>query len=304
MNKPLHAFLIYLEHLRLFTHETIKSYRSDAEIFFRFLNAQQVLFDQVTPDHIRTYLSQSLEQGHSKKTLKRRLAALRHFYDYLVEQKLLNQNPFLVIHSPKVGFRLPSVFAYPQIEHLFKENQRRTDSLVVRDIALLEILYASGLRVSELIGLTLQDIQLKQRMMRVLGKGKKERLVPLTKNAQEALAHYLQQLRNHLLLRNNNSMTENHVFLNDQGAALTTRGVQYILKAIEKKTGVYLDLRPHTLRHSFATHLLENGADLRTIQELLGHASLNTTQIYTHVSTETMKKDYLLAHPRAKKKQS
>ena len=262
------------------------------------------MFDQVTPDVIRTYLARSLQQGHHKKTLKRRLASLRHFYDYLVEQNLLVQNPFLVIHSPKVGFRLPSVFAYPQLEHLFKENQKRTDTLVVRDMAMLEILYASGLRVSELIGLTLQDVQLKQRMMRVFGKGQKERLVPLTKNAQEALSHYLQHLRNPLLLKNPQHTTENHLFLNDQGSALTTRGVQYILKSIEKKTGVFMDLRPHTLRHSFATHLLENGADLRTIQELLGHASLNTTQIYTHVSTETMKHDYLLAHPRAKKKQS
>jgi tyrosine recombinase XerC len=303
MNKPLHDFLHYLEHLRHFTLETIKSYRSDGEIFFRYLNQHNVLFDQINSDVIRSFLASSLELGLSKKTLKRHLATLRHFYDYLVEQNLMKQNPFLVIHSPKVGFRLPSVFAYPQIEHLFKENQKRTDTLVVRDIALLEILYASGLRVSELVGLTLQDIQLKQRMMRILGKGQKERLVPLTKNAQEAVSHYLNHLRNLLLLKNSNHATENHLFLNDQGKKLTSRGVQYILKNIEKKTGVFLDLRPHTLRHSFATHLLENGADLRTIQELLGHASLNTTQIYTHVSTETMKKDYALAHPRAKKKQ-
>lgn len=303
MNKPLHDFLHYLSHLRHFTNETIKSYRSDGEIFFRFLNNHEILFDKVDADIIRSFLATSLEEGHSKKTLKRRVASLRHFYEFLVEQQYIQQNPFLVIHSPKVGFRLPSVFAYPQIEHFFKQNQQRQDRLVVRDIALLEILYASGLRVSELVGLTLQDIQLKQRMMRILGKGKKERLVPLTKNAQDALSHYLNHLRNLLLLKNENHAVENHLFLNDQGKKLTPRGVQYILKNIEKKTGVFLDLRPHTLRHSFATHLLENGADLRTIQELLGHASLNTTQIYTHVSTEAMKQDYALAHPRAKKKQ-
>lgn len=301
MNKPLNDFLDYLKHQRAFSDETIRSYRSDTELFFEYLLKNNILFDAVNQEVIRAYLSDMIERRASKKTLKRHLASLRHFYSFLVEGKLIKQNPFLVIHSPKTGFRLPSVFSYPQIERLFQANQKRSDPLVVRDIAILEILYASGLRVSELVKLTLQDVDLKQRMMRILGKGSKERWVPLTKNAQDAISHYLNQLRNLLLLKNPHHVIENRVFLSDLGRPLTTRGVQYILKSIEKKTGVFLDLKPHALRHSFATHLLEKGADLRMIQELLGHASLNTTQIYTHVSAEAMKEDYLKAHPRAKK---
>ncbi len=214
---------------------------------------------------------------------------------------MIDFNPFLFISSPKKEIRYPRVLYVEQINNLLKCNAARTDELALRDQCILELLYASGVRVSELVKISLKDIDIRNRHIRIFGKGSKERIVPFNKSAQAAIKNYVANSRDQLLARYSLSVQYDYLFLNSQGKPLTSRGVEYILKEIEKKTGCNYDLHPHLLRHTFATHLLENGADLRVIQELLGHESLNTTQIYTHVTEEAMKCQFLASHPRAKK---
>ena len=212
------------------------------------------------------------------------------------------QNPFYFINNPKKEKTLPHVLYPEQVETLLAENKKRTDNLKYRDECILEILYSSGVRVHELVNITLQDIDIKSRIIRINeGKGKKDRLVGFDERTQKTLLDYVRKYRVELENNNKNGMVD-YLFLSAKGEQLTTRGVQYILKQIELKTGLDYGLHPHTLRHSFATNLLNNGADLRVIQELLGHSSLNTTQIYTHVSEEAMKYQFATSHPRAKKK--
>ena len=208
----------------------------------------------------------------------------------------------MAINSPKPDIAYPKALYEDEIEKLLKANMERTDTLQQRDQAILELLYASGLRASELINLEVGDIDFTNRIIKVLGKGSKERLVPFSQVAKDAMTKYLKNLRATLLMQSNKEELPATFFLNNKGDKLTTRGLEYILKQIEMKTGVFLDLHPHMLRHTFATHLLEHGADLRTIQSMLGHSSISTTQVYTHVTTEAMKYEYMEAHPRARKK--
>ena len=303
MNKPTRDFLNYLEHLqkdRKYSPKTIDSYRRDIEKYFEFLNEEGILFDRVDPPIIRNFLSKELENGVSKRSCKRRLSSLRHFYNYLVNEKIVDTNPFLFVQSPKTEKKFPHVLYKEQIEKIFSLNKAREDELMIRDQAIIELLYYSGLRVAELAGLNVQSVNVKTRMVRVMGKGQKERIVPFTRECGITINDYLTTLRPVLLSRA--SKPTARLFLNSKGGELTTRGIEFILDKIEERCGQSLGLHPHILRHSFATHLLENGADLREIQELLGHASINATQIYTHVSEEAMKEVYLANFPRAKKK--
>ena len=204
------------------------------------------------------------------------------------------------ISSLKIDKKLPEVLYEEEINLLFEENKKRSDKYVSRDQAIIELLFASGLRVSELCSIKLNNIQLKQRIIRVYGKGKKERIVPFSMSAQKTIDIYMKTLRMELSLKEN-SKHDNYLFLNEFGNPLTPRGVQYILNSIEKKLGLGLSLHPHKFRHTFATTMLDRGADLRTIQEILGQESLSTTQVYTHVSTKRMKDDYSKYFPRSKK---
>lgn len=302
MSDEISMFLSYLEHERKYSLKTVESYHNDIKTFYNFVMNEGFNPLKVDSMLIRNFLSMQLIEGISKKTLKRRLSALRHFYSWLENNKYIKYNPFLTISSPKAEIRYPHALYYDQINYLLKTNSERTDQLKIRDQAILELLYASGLRGSELINITLQDIDFKNRVIRVYGKGSKERIVPFSSHAKEAIEKYYKELRPILLMNSKNVEMTNALFINAKGKKLTLRGLEYILKSIEIKTGQDCDLHPHVLRHTFATHLLENGADLRTIQELLGHSSISTTQIYTHVSSEAMKKEYETAHPRAKKK--
>lgn len=301
MADEINMFLDYLKHERRFSSRTITSYHFDIKKFYDYVIGEG--FNPLKADSmlIRNFLTVERMNEISKKTLKRRLSGLRHFYQFLEEKKYVKFNPFLTINSPKAEVHYPKVLYLEQVESLLKRNQERNDELRNRDQALLELLYASGMRGSEVINLTLQEIDFRNRIVRVMGKGSKERVVPFSHNAKQIMEVYLKEVRPGLLLKAKASEVTNVFFLNASGAPLTLRGLEYILKNIEKKTGLYVELHPHMLRHTFATHLLENGADLRTIQEILGHASISTTQIYTHISTETMKKQYDNAHPRAKK---
>jgi integrase/recombinase XerC len=301
MNRTIAEFLNYLTHERKFSPATIAAYQSDIEGFYRYLFEAQTRDDAVNLPLIRDFLMGELRRGVGKRSLRRRVAALRHYFEYLVDHEVMTNNPFRLISAPKTGIKLPKVLFPDQVASLLAANRQRTDLLSERDTAILELLASSGLRVSELCSLTLQDIDMRNRMMRILGKGGKERLVPFNPSAQASLSAYLDNLRPRLLSRHPDE-AKSFVFLSKLGQPLTNRGVEFILRNVEKKTQIALDLHPHKLRHSFATNLLENGADLRTIQELLGHASINTTQIYTHVTTESLQTAYKAAHPRARRK--
>ena len=308
MNKQTHDFLDYLLNERKYSSKTVDSYKFDLEKFFDFLLKEGTLMDEVDQITIRNFLTDELNAGISKRSCKRRLSSLRHFYYYLVDHQIVKDNPFLLVDSPKTDKKFPHALYRDQIQEILTENAKRTDDLAIRDQAILSLLYYCGLRASELVDLTLQDINFRTRIVRVLGKGNKERLVPFTDEAKDAVQRYINESRPKLLMQKN--VQTSLLFLSDyphdptklKEPKMTTRGLEYILDEIEKKTGTFVGLHPHLLRHSFATHLLENGADLRVIQELLGHSSLNTTQVYTHISAEAMKQAYIDAFPRARKK--
>lgn len=293
-------YLNYLKVNRQYSKLTLDSYARDIEKFALFLDKEDILMNEVDAIVIRNFLTDELNEGISKRSCRRRLSALRQFYRFLVNKGYTDDNPFNYIDSPKQPIKYPRALYKEQIKEILTLNSKRSDELAQRDQAILSVLYFTGLRASEAVNLTLQSISLNQRILRVIGKGNKERIVPFSNECKDALNKYIKDSRNVLLAKS--SIPTNILFLNKYGKPLTTRGLEYILDDIEMKTGSFMGLHPHLLRHSFATHLLENGADLRTIQELLGHQSINATQVYTHVSTEEMQKEYSLFHPRAKNK--
>jgi integrase/recombinase XerC len=280
----------------------VASYRQDLTLYFRFLYDHQWLFDQVKLLEARTYLAAQVKQGLKPLTLKRRVATLKHFYQYLIDEGIMLINPFALVRTPKVAKTLPILVDETQMKGLLNQPFDQASILMMRDLALVELLYGSGLRASEVVNLTIQDMNLSQRMLRVLGKGNKQRMVPMTKACQQSIQLYLKDVRPHLIKDLETSKVSNQLFLNHLGRPLTVRGLEYILKQLSRKSGQEGPFHPHQLRHTFATQLLDNGADLRTIQTLLGHATINTTQIYTHVSKEALQKEYRAAHPRALKK--
>ena len=300
MNKPESEFLAHLQTVRNYSPKTVSSYQEDIDKFCDYIFKEGVLLEDVDVICIRNFLTEELSQGISKRSCKRRLSSLRHFYKYMVNVGYIEDNPFIFISGPKVETKYPHALYKEQIEEMFKRNATRTDPLATRDQAILNLLYYSGIRAAELVTLDVQSVSLKERVVRVLGKGNKERIIPFTTDCQKVLKAYIDNDRK-IFLKKSKELTP-ALFLNAKGERLTTRGLEYILDSIEEKIGLYVGLHPHILRHSFATHLLENGADLRVIQELLGHESINATQVYTHVTEEAMKETYMAAHPRAKKK--
>jgi len=243
----------------------------------------------------RCYIRQLFERGRSRATIARRLIALRAFFTYLVEQGVLEANPFAGLSPPRQGRRLPRVLARSEIS-LFLDVSDKHTPLGIRDLALLETLYSSGARVGELVGLRLRDVDLAGGKARVLGKGGKERFVPLGRYAIDALEHYLTEARPQLLGDREDS---GFVFVSIRGRPLGDRDVRRIVQRRARQSVGAEPVTPHTFRHTFATHLLDGGADLRTVQELLGHAHIGTTQIYTHVSQARLREIYRRTHPRA-----
>ena len=313
MNKPEREFLDHLQNVRNYSPRTIKSYQEDIDKFCGFIFNEGVLLEDVDVICIRNFLTEELNHGVSKRSCKRRLSSLKHFYKYMVNVGYIEDNPFVFISAPKVETKYPHALYKDQIEEIFKRNAERTDELKSRDQAILYLLYYSGMRAFELVKLDVQSVSLSERVVRVIGKGNKERIIPFTSDCQKVLKDYINNERPKFVPRFMEWVKKEEaegktvdvmspLFFNAQGGALTTRGLEYILDAIEEKTGLYVGLHPHILRHSFATHLLEKGADLRVIQELLGHESINATQVYTHVTEEAMKETYEKAFPRAKKK--
>lgn len=302
MNKELIKFCDYLNIERNYSHHTVINYRSDIEEFANFL-ASEGFGDLL---HFRSgitryYLSFLNNKGYKPRTVARKMSSLRSFYKFLLQQGLIDNNIFGEIASPKLDKRLPKFIYAQEIDALFDCIDVSTD-IGKRDYALLELLYGTGLRVSEACGLELSDIDFYNKNIIVRGKGNKERYVPLHDNITAALLDYLETSRSRLLAKSKTGDSL-AVFLNYRGGPLTSRGVRVILNNITSIAAVNIKISPHMLRHSFATHLLDNGADLRAVQELLGHTNLATTQIYTHVSKEKMKEEYMSHFPRARRKE-
>lgn len=302
MNKPEQDYLDHLTYEKGYSPKTLDAYRRDINKFFLYLAHEAIPFDKVDKQLIRNWLSVELGNGISKRSCQRRMSALRGFYAFCLDRHYVELNPFKMVSAPKKPIRYPKALSLDEVTLLFEANAKRNDPLKVRDQAILELLYASGMRASELVNLTARQIDYRSRMIRVFGKGKKERLVPFSETAKLAMDYYYKNQRPELYGHHHSPVPVDAFFLSERGNKLTVRGLEYILKRVQEKTGYYYGLHPHELRHTFATHLLEGGADLRLIQELLGHESLNTTQIYTHVSKESMKKQYQAFFPRGKEK--
>lgn len=289
-------FLRYLEVSRAASPHTVKAYAQDLKALEAYLEPQGVAIEAANHLHLRGFLGvQSVALAASSRA--RRLAGLKSFYKFLARRKVIAANPARRVKTPKLPQRLPR--AVPVDEAFALMGAPDEEALLgLRDRAMLEVLYGSGLRVSELVGLSLTSLDLKSGVVRVLGKGNKERICPLSDPAVEALTAWLSR-RGELLAKPAKKQDPSAVFLNFRGGRLTTRSVERHLDKYVRELALSRKLSPHALRHSFATHLLAGGADIRSIQELLGHASLSTTQRYTAVSFEQLQKVYDAAHPRA-----
>jgi tyrosine recombinase XerC len=308
-------FINYLRAERHFSPHTSKCYAADLQQFCAYLaggaaagegavgtNGERVSGEEmnrkllaVETDAVREFLGHLRDKNYCKSTVARKLATLRSFYKFLVRRAYLTSNPIAPIRTPKQDKRLPKCLEEAEIERLLA-NPDTTTLLGARDRAMLEVLYSTGMRVSELIALNVNDVDLQQNVVRVSGKGKKQRVIPLGPGAVKTILHFLDLRRadaRHALF------DTDALFINKHGQRLSTRSVRRKLDKYLLEAGLDLSVSPHTLRHSFATHMLRRGADLRSVQEMLGHQSLSTTQVYTHLTGQTVRESYDKAHPRA-----
>ena len=296
MDKQFEEYLAYLSGEKNASPHTITAYRKDIEDFFAFLTRRTVAVADVDHLDVRRYMMELQKNGISKNSMARKMSSLRSFYRYLLREGVIDDNPLTLVSSPKETKRLPKFVHYEDLRELFDLPDNSPAGL--RDRAIMELLYGGGLRVSELCGLRLNQLIFPIRSVKVMGKGKKERLVPLGDYALTAIREYLEKGRPILLKPENED--EKGVFLNCRnGHAITDRAVRDILNKYVLRLSKTLKISPHMLRHSYATHMLENGADIRIIQELLGHERLSTTQIYTHITKSHMMEIYKEAHPRS-----
>lgn len=294
MEKFLEDFINYLDVERGLAKNTLLSYKLDLADYLKFCRKRGKAISSIERADIMAYLIFMQSTGLSPATISRHLAALKAFYRFLLSEGIILKNPAAVLESPKLTRRLPNVLTFEEVE-LLLDRPKTSDLVGLRDKAMLELLYAAGLRVSELISLDLDQVNLDKGFVRCFGKGSKERIIPLGSVAVYFLKEYLFRVRAKLLKKKKN----NALFLNQRGGRLTRQGFWKIIKKYAKACDLRKEITPHTLRHSFATHLLENGADLRSVQEMLGHADIATTQIYTHLTQKHLREVYLRAHPRA-----
>lgn len=298
--KSCKQFVTYLQIEKNASPYTVRYYQNDLETFFAFLEREGIThLNDVDDRVVRVFLTELYDQQLSRTSISRKLSSLRSFYRFLEREKMVTHNPFLRMTLPKANKPIPQFFYKEELDPLF-EISDLTDPLGQRNQAILETLYATGIRVSECQSLTLDDIDFSIGSMFIRGKGKKERYVLFGQFAEEALKRYIRDGREHLLSRSDEPTDV--LFLNARGKPLTTRGIQHILKDMIKKAALNMHIHPHKLRHTFATHMLNEGADLRTVQELLGHENLSSTQIYTHVTKDYLRKVYMDSHPRSKGK--
>lgn len=290
----LREFLNYLQVIRGMARNTVQSYQYDLTHLGGYLTAEQLSFEEVSQATILSFFNQLRERGCTARTMSRYLAAIRSFYRYLLQEHFIQIDPTDNMVSPKLEKHLPRILSVKDVDLLLEQPKCSTIA-GLRDRAMLELMYATGMRVSELIGLNTEHLNLDRGFVRCLGKGSKERIIPIG----EIAVHYSREYLNRGWVKLRKNSWEKAIFLNLHGKRLTRQGFWKILKEYARRGGIQKEITPHVLRHSFATHLLENGADLRVVQEMLGHADVTTTQIYTHLSQRKLREIYDRAHPRA-----
>lgn len=290
MDTHIARFLVYLQAEKNSSEHTVKNYSIDLRNFFSFM--KDVSIEKIDYLEIRRFLASLNEKGFSKSSISRKLACLRSFFKFLVRENHLKENPAASISTPKKDKKLPLFLEEKEVANLLDAPQAES-KIEKRDKAILELLYSSGIRVSELVGLNVEDVDFFGEVLRVRGKGKKERLVPAGSKALNAIRDYL------VFRGDGHGTSRGPLFLNKGKTRLTDRSVRRIVLKYAQRIALNKNISPHVLRHTFATHMLDRGADLRSVQELLGHENLSTTQIYTHVTTKRLKEAYDNAHPRA-----
>ena len=300
-------FIEYLERQRGYSRHTLRNYRIDLSQFLQFLTSREkrpkdektIRRDEeiLDPWVMREYLGQ-LYGRYRRTTIARKLSSVRSFFNFLKKKGLVERNPAEYIATPKLEKYIPGYLPVDDVFRLLERPNRET-ALGLRDLAVLEILYSCGFRVSELESLNVSNIDFEERLVRVIGKGDKERIVPIGRHAVRALRIYLEATR-YVRRKTGNPLSDGPLFINYRGQRLSSRSVGRIIKKYAKESGLNSEISPHSMRHTFATHMLDGGADLRSVQELLGHASLSTTQKYTHVTLDRLMEVYDKAHPRSR----
>ena len=294
-DSELQAFFQYLQSEKRYSEHTLKSYRRDISGFIEYCQAIEISsWHLIDSQQVRNYAAQKHRQGLSGKSIQRLLSSLRSLFKYLIKYQKLKTNPAVGVSAPKTLRKLPEVLSADDLNHLLTLDD--SDPLAVRDMAIMELLYGCGLRLAELIDLNINQIDWQSLTLNVTGKGRKQRLVPFGKKAAQSLKKWFSKRKQYA------AENEQAVFVSQRGSRISASSVQQRLKKWAKAKGLDRRLYPHLMRHSFASHILESSQDLRAVQELLGHANLTTTQIYTHVDFQQLAKVYDAAHPRAKKK--
>ncbi len=294
MNIDIKKFLDYILRQKKYSLNTYKNYEIDIMEFFSYLKEEKKDYKDVSYDFIKGYLMVLYNRKLSRSTISRKLSALRSFYKYLFNQDIINTNPFDYVSTPKKEKKLPNYLGVIELETIFNIPDLNT-SLGQRNRLILELLYATGIRVGELVNIKLNDIDLNRKEIRILGKGNKERIDLFGEYCLDYINLFINDGRTKIIKKNNSSC--DYLIINNRGNKITTRAVEQIINDIVKKASIKKHVSPHMLRHSFATHLLNNGCDILTVKELLGHESLESTQIYTHVSNERLREVYLKCHP-------
>ena len=290
------SYLIYLDKELNYSEDTIESYKRDLINYQEYLNKKNISYKNITKLEILDYLKYLDDIKLNNKSISRHLSSLRSFYNYLVEIKDIDSNIFKRIKNPKVEKKLPNYLSINEVEELLNSIKEDTKE-EIRDKCLFELMYSTGMRVSEVSDLKLKSINISDNTIRVLGKGSKERIVFYGEYFKDIINKYF-KVRDKFLIKGN----IDNLFINKNGDKLSRESIAYIVNKVERKSGINHKISPHILRHSFATHLLDNGADIRSVQELLGHENLDTTEIYTHVSNERLRSEYLKYHPNKNRK--
>ncbi len=298
MQEQIQAFLRFITVEKGYAQNTLSAYQNDLNQMAAYLRTKdpEMTWASVTREDVSDYIVHMKSLTYSSTTVARKLAALKSFFHFLTIDQIITENPAAMLDSPKVRKYLPKALSTHDVDRLLAEPAKDPSPKGQRDRAIMETLYATGMRVTELINLNVDDVNMSDGHIRCMGKGAKERIVPLYPQALAALQTYVQTGRQQFL----KDPLQRALFLNQRGERLTRQGLWLIIKEYARRVGITFEVTPHTLRHSFATHMLSGGADLRNVQALLGHANVNTTQVYTHVSNERLREVYNEAHPRAK----
>ena len=302
MRQVIDNFLNYLAVEKGFPPNTIAAYHNDLNQFAGFVEEEATKRGWIPPwagfdrQSMLSYLLDLRQRNYAATTVARKVAAIRSLFNFMVAEGVIKANPIQDVRSPKIGKSLPKPISISQVRLLLEQPSKVSTPEAKRDRAMLELLYASGMRVSELVSLNLGDVDLENGYVRCLGKGSKERVIPIYEQAALVVKEYIEGTRPQLV----HKADEKALFVNLRGDRLTRQGFWQILKGYAKAANLEIAITPHTLRHSFATHMLNGGADLRSVQELLGHANISTTQVYTHLTTEHIRRTYEQSHPRAK----